>query len=166
MELFLSQENVRKISEYLQRDAYQEMKQWRARQGEFDSVFYDNTQTLDYMNSLFCKEYRRPRVEKNITPGRDFPKFFIEEGVENYTPDDFRAHDAYFDQKVFRTNENFRYGNKIKSWRIGQHARHYDRASHAEGLRDLELGNINRGYNMDKIYNRNPFVSSDTLFYS
>jgi hypothetical protein len=170
--MFLSKSNTRDLTAYLGRNALKEMKAWAAKKSldDYESVSMDFSETLDFANTEFVKDHKQKGYELNMAEGQKHPKFYIDEGVERYNVDDFRTHDAQSTQEVFRSNANFRYGNKIKQWRIKQHSHHYDRDAHEAGLRDTrELNTLQRGYNMSSIYKGsagNPYVSSDSIAYA
>lgn len=168
-ELFLSSRNVSWVSKKLKYDALEDMKKWAGENelDDFESIWMDYSEALDYANKQFIKtktnvldrvtrelsfrETSRPRVE------RKYPKAFIPGGTFGYTVTDFRNKDAYYEQEVFRTNANFRYNNKIKSWQTHLHTRHYDRDSEIGRKDTRSLETLVRGYNMDNIFSPNPY---------
>jgi hypothetical protein len=167
--MFLSDFNVRDISGRMGRNAENEMKIWAASKklDDYESVQMDYSEALDFANNEFSAKHLRKKPELNMAAGQDYPKYYIEEGVERYDVDDFRTYDAQQVQEVMRSNANFRYGNKIKEWRIGQHKRHYDKEEHEKGFADTrELNTLERGYNMSKIYGPNEYESADSTMYS
>ena len=167
--LFTSPRNVRKVSEYIGRNALADMTTWLKTHNldDSESISGDMSESLDYANATFVKVHKKKGYEVNMANGTNFPKYYIDEGVEYFNVDDWRSYDAQTTQEVFRTNDNFRYGNAIKKWEIGLHARHYDRAVHEQGLPDIrELDTIQRGYNMEKIYGPNEYESSDSILYN
>ena len=126
----------------------------------------DYSEALDFANIEFSAKHKHKQYELNMATGQDYPKYYIDEGVERYSVDDFRKHDAQQVQETMRSNANFRYGNKIKGWRVGQHKRHYDREEHENGFADIrELNTLERGYRMDKIYGPNDYESADSTMY-
>jgi hypothetical protein len=135
---------------------------------DFESVQDDISEALDYVNKLFVDEHKLKPFELNLSgrdvvSGRDllYPKYYIDEGVEYYNTNDYRTHDAQATQETFRSDKNFRYGNKIPRWQTSVHARHYDRSEHERNLPDIrELDSFMLGYDMSKIYEENPYVSS------
>jgi hypothetical protein len=167
--MFLSNNNIINMSAHIGRPMKNEMIKW-AKQNpldDYESVQGDYTESLDYVNDEFSKMYKDRSVEINTSAGQKYPKYYISDGVEKYTTDDFRKHDAKKLQDVRVSNSNFRYNNKIKSWRLSQHRHYYDKDEHANGLRDIrELNTPVSGYNMDKIYGKNPYESSDSLMYN
>jgi hypothetical protein len=166
--IFLSDTNIRDISAYIGRNAREEMKEWASTRklDDYESVQMDYIEALDFANAEFSKKHKHGGYELNMSAGQDYPKYYIDEGVERYTVDDFRKHDAQSTQEVMRSNSNFRYGNKIKQWNIGQHRRHYDRDEHENGFGDIrELNTIERSYNMDKIYGPNDYESAESTMY-
>jgi hypothetical protein len=166
--MFLSESNTRGMSGRLRRDADKEMKVWASTKNldDYESVQMNYSEALDFVNNEFSSKHIQGKSELNMAAGQDYPKYIIEDGVENYNVNDFRTHDAQFVQEVMRSNANFRYGNKIKEWRIGQHKRHYDKKEHAKGFADTrELNTMERKYNMEKIYAANEYESSDSIMY-
>jgi hypothetical protein len=166
--MFICTKNIRDVSAYIGRDAGKEMIEWATTQtlDDYESAQGDYSEALDLVNNRFVKLHKTKPYELNMARGQDYPKYYIDEGVERYSTEDFRQHDAQKVQDVIRTNENFRGGNKIKTWHVSQHKRHYDRGEHEAGLRDIrELNTLERGYNMDKIYGANPYESSDSIMY-
>jgi hypothetical protein len=166
--MFLSASNVRDISAFIGRPAKKEMSLWTKQRklDDYESVQGDFTEALDYVNRQFVKLHKNKPYEFSMASGKKYPKYYIDEGVERYNVNDWRSHDAQYSQEVFRSNANFRYGNKIKQWRIGMHKRHYDREEHENGFRDIrELSNFQRGYNMKDIYAPNKYTSSDSIMY-
>lgn len=167
--LFLSKSNIRDISAYIGRYAAEEMKQWAETHplDDFESVQNDYSEALDFVNNDFVKSVKDKPYELNMARGQKYPKYYIGEGVERYNPEDFRVHDAQNTQEVMRSNANFRYNNKIKSWHRSAHVRNYDREEHETGLRDIrELNTLGRGYNMNKIYGNNDYKSSESYMYN
>jgi hypothetical protein len=149
-------------------NAEKKMKMWAKKNSldDYESVHMDFSEVLDFINAKFIREHAHKDYELNMSAGQAHPKYYIEDGVERYSVNDWRTHDAQTVQEVFRSNSNFRYGNAIKQWRIGQHKHHYDREAHAAGLKDTrELNTIQRGYNMDDIYGPNKYESSDSIMY-
>lgn len=164
--MFLSKANAKEMRGYLGRDPLKEMKKWASSAGldDYESVSMDFSEALDFANAKFIKAHKHRGYELNMTKGQKHPKYYIDEGVERYSVDDWRTHDAQSTQEVFRSNANFRYKNAIKQWRIGQHRHHYDRDSHEAGLKDIrELNTLQRGYNMGGIYGPNKYMSSDSV---
>lgn len=167
--MFMSDSNIRDITAYIRRDATVEMKRWAIKKNldDYESVQMDYSEALDFTNNQFVKEHKNKKYELNMAVGQNYPKYYIDEGVERYNAEDFRKHDAQMTQEVIRSNANFRYGNKFKSWETHLYKRHYDRDEHENGLRDTrELNTLERGYNMDKIYGENPYESSDSTMYN
>ncbi len=167
-QLFLSKSNINDVSAKLGRHAYTEMKQWAssANLDDYESIQMNWNESLDFANNKFVKKYKNKPYELNMSAGQNYPKYYIGEGVERYNVDDWRSHDAQQTQEVFRTNDNFRYGNKFKKWETSLYKRHYDRDEHEHGLRDTrELDTLVRGYRMDKIYGPNDYESSDSIMY-
>jgi len=166
--MFLSDSNVRDLTAYIGRDAATEMKKWASKKNldDYESVQMDYSEALDFANIEFSKEHKHKGYELNMATGQDYPKYYIDEGVERYNVEDFRMHDAQKTQEVMRSNANFRYGNKFKKWETSLYKRHYDRDEHENGLRDTrELNTLERGYNMEKIYGDNPYESADSTMY-
>lgn len=162
--MFLSKANVKELSAYLKRNASGEMKQWCIKNDldDYESVNMDFSETLDFANKEFITRHKHPDYERSEI-GK-YPKHYIGDSTEGYSVNDWRTHDAQQVQEVFRSNANFRHGNKIKSWRIGQHKHHYDRDAHEHGLKSTrELNTFQRGYNMSAIYEKNPYESSDSM---
>lgn len=167
--IFLSKQNIKKLSASIGRNATKEMVDWTKvkKLDDYESVHMDKSEVLDYLNSEFIKAYKKEPVNVILQDGRKYPKYKIADSVEGYTVDDFRTHDAQFVQEVFRTNENFRYGNRLRKWETGLYKRHYDREEHEAGLRDTrELNTLERGYDMEKIYGENEYTSSDSIMYN
>ena len=166
--MFLSSQNIRDVSAYIGRDATSDMKKWSLTHDldDYESVQMDWSEALDFVNIEFAKGRKNAPYELNMARGQKYPKHYIDEGVERYSVEDWRAHDAQSTQEVMRSNENFRYGNKFKRWEIGLYKRHYDRDYHETGLRDIrELNNPERGYDMSKIYGPNEYESCDSAMY-
>ena len=167
--LFLSKNNIRDVSASLGRNAVAEMSKWATENplDDYESVRGDYYETLDFVNNSFIKHARNKPYELNMKSGQNYPKYYIDEGVERYNVNDFRSHDAQSTQEVMRTNADFRYNNKIKLWHRSAHIRQYDRDEHENGLRDTrELNTLTRKYNMDKIHAENPYKSSESYMYS
>jgi hypothetical protein len=166
--MFLNKNNTRDISARLGRYAVPEMKKWvSVRQlNKYSSVQNNHIEVLDFINKEFINAHKNKPYELNMAKGQDYPKYYIDEGVERYNVDDFRAHDAQSTQEVTRSNDNFRYNNEIKLWNRSAHIRNYDRDEHENGLRDTrELNTLSKGYNMEKIYGENPYKSSESYMY-
>ena len=166
--IFLSAGNVKDMTAYIGRDVSTAMRSWAASHDldDYESVQSDNTETLDFVNAEFAKEHKDDPYELDMADGQNYPKYYIHDGVERYNVNDWRSHDAQFTQEVYRDNSDFRYGNKIKKWQTSMSKRHYDRDTHVDGLRDIrELDTIHRGYNMDKIYAGNAYISADSVGY-
>lgn len=166
--MFLSDTNIRDITAFIGRDATVEMKKWALEKNldDYESVQMDYSEALDFANREFSKEHKPKSYELDMSAGQKYPKYYIDEGVERYNVNDFRTHDAQRVQEVFRTNKNFRYNNKIKSWRTRMHTRNYDRDYHESGLGDIrELNTLERGYRMDKILGPNPYESAESTMY-
>lgn len=167
--MFLSKSNIRDITAYIGRDASAEMEKWASTKNldDYESVQMDYGEALDFANNEFVKVHKNKAYELNTAVGQDYPKYYIDGGVERYSVNDFRAHDAQFSQEVQRNNSNFRYGNVIKKWETSLYKRHYDRDEHEKGLRDTrELNTIIRGYRMGKIYGPNDYESADSTMYN
>lgn len=167
-EMFLSDSNIRDVSAYIGRNAREEMREWASKKNldDYESVQMDYSEALDFANIEFSKQHKNKEYELDMSAGQNYPKYYIDEGVERYNVNDFRSHDAQVTQEIMRSNANFRYNNKIKQWRIGQHKRHYDREEHENGFRDIrELNTLERGYRMEKIWGPNPYESSDSAMY-
>jgi len=163
--MFLNEFNIKKISEHLGRDVKNEMITWASTQDldDYESVQMNYIESLDYINIEFSKKHKRKTYESNMATGQNYPKYYISEGVEQYTVNDFRKHDANQLQNIMRSNDNFRYGNKVKPWETSLYKRHYDKDEHANGLGDTrELNTLEKKYNMDKIYGSNYYESSDS----
>lgn len=166
--IFLSKSNTLNISTKVGRDVSNNMKVWANKNSldDYESVHGDLYETLEFANNQFIKTVKNEPCEINMSHGQKYPKYYISDGVEKYDTEDFRSHDAQYSENVMRSNANFRYNNKIKLWNRSAHIRNYDKDEHENGLRDIrELNNTQRGYNMDKIYDKNPYVSSDSLMY-
>ena len=167
--MFLSDSNIRDVTAYLKRDASKEMSEWARTHDldDYESIQMDYSEALDFANNEFVKVHKNKLYELNMAKGQDYPKYYINEGVERYSVNDFRSHDAQTTQEVHRSNANFRYGNAIKKWETSLYKRHYDRDYHESGLRDTrELNTLNRGYRMGKIYGANDYDSSDSGMYN
>lgn len=170
--MFLSEKNIIYLSAQLRRNAKDEMKAWALKQDldDNESVSMDYIEALDFVNAKFLKKFKEIPVYLSGENGNKYPKAFVEDSFDKYNhiyEMNMNPIDAQFTQVVQRSNANFRYGNKIKSWQTHIHKRNYDRNYHAEGLRDTrELNNLVRGYNMEKIYGPNEFESSDSKMYS
>lgn len=167
--MFLSDSNTRDLTAYLGRDATAEMKTYAAAENldDYESVQMDYSEALDFVNNKFVKERKNKGYELNMSVGQKYPKFYIDEGVERYSVDDFRTHDAQLTQEVQRSNANFRYNNKLKKWETSLYTRNYDRDYHETGLRDTrELNTLVRGYRMGKIYGPNDYESADSTMYN
>ena len=166
--IFLSKNNIRDLSAYIGRNAGKEMNVWASKNNldDYESVQMDYTEALDFANNKFAKAHKSDGYELNMSTGQDYPKYYIDEGVERYNVDDFRKHDAQSTQEVMVSNSNFRYDNKFKAWETHMHKRHYDHEEHENGLRDIrELNTLEKGYNMDKIHGENPYTSADSTMY-
>lgn len=167
--LFLAKTNVSDVSAAIGRHVLKEMIEWATHNplDDYESVYGDYSEALDFANKKFINTTKNKPYELNMTHGQNYPKYYIDEGVERYSVEDFRAHDAQKTQEIMRSNANFRYNNKIKLWHRSAHIRHYDKNEHENGLRDTrELNTLERGYNMDKIYGDNPYKSSESHMYS
>lgn len=167
--LFLSKNNIRDVSAHIGRYAAPEMIKWANNNplDDYESVQGDYSESLDFINKQFVNESKNKPYELNMAQGQDYPKYYIDEGVERYSVDDFRSHDAQNTQEVMRSNANFRYNNKIKIWCKSAHVRHYDHDEHENGLRDTrELNTLSRKYNMNKIYEENPYKSAESYMYN
>lgn len=168
-DMFLSPSNIRDLSAYIGRDVTSDMKKWVSVHDldDYESIQGDYSEALDYANNNFVRRYKNKPYTLDMSAGQNYPKYFIQDGVERYNVNDWRSHDAQCTQETHRSNANFRYGNRFKKWQTSMYKRHYDIESHVDGLRDIrELNNLNRGYNMDKIYGNNPYESSDSLLYN
>jgi hypothetical protein len=170
-QLFLCTRNVKFVSAAIKRNALKDMVKWEKKKDidDYESVSMSILESLDYINKEFITAHRQAQqtYTLDMSAGQKYPKYYIQEGVERYSPNDFRSHDAQFTQQVFRTNANFRYGNVIKKWETSLYKRHYDRECHADGLRDTrELNTLQRGYNMGKIFGPNDYESSDSIMYN
>ena len=166
--MFLSASNIRDITAYIGRDATKEMKDYASHKplDDYESIQMDYSETLDFINNDFVKKHKNKGYELSMATGQAHPKYYIDEGVERYGVNDFRSHDAQSTQEVHRSNENFRYGNKIKRWETSLYKRNYDRAYHETGLRDIrELDTITRKYRMDKILGPNDYESSESMMF-
>lgn len=166
--MFLSNNNVRDVTAFIGRNARPEMTNWSKRKDldDYESVQMDYSEALDFANNEFVKDHKRGGYTLNMASGQDYPKYYIDEGVERYSVNDFRSHDAQFTQEVHRSSANFRYGNDIKKWETSLYKRNYDRVEHENGLRDIrELNTLQRGYRMGKIYGANDYESSDSIMY-
>jgi hypothetical protein len=167
--MFLGRSNIKYVESRLGRSASIEMKTWTLKQSldDYESVQSDFSEALDFANKQFIKAHQHEEYGISTAEGQNYPKCYIKGGVEGYNPEDWGMHDAQFTQEVFRSNNNFRYKNEIKQWRIGQHKHHYDRVEHEAGLKDTrELNNHVRGYNMKDVLGSNPYVSSDSLLFA
>lgn len=167
--MFLSDNNIKDVTAFIGRDASMEMKKWAANKNldDYESVQMDYSEALDFANIEFAKGHKHKGYELNMARGQDYPKYYIEEGVERYNTEDFRLHDAQYTQETMRSNSNFRYDNKFKSWETSLYKRHYDREEHENGLRDTrELNTLERGYRMGKIWGPNDYESADSTMYS
>ena len=167
--LFLGRRNVSWVSNKLGYNALEDMKKWAQENDldDFESIQMDYSEALDYANKQFMKTKTevldqvtrelymtgtsRPEVE------RKYPKAWIPEGTFNYTVADWRNKDAYVEQEVFRTNANFRYKNKIKSWQTHLHTRHFDRDPEMGRKDTRSLETLVRGYDMEAIHGPNPY---------
>jgi hypothetical protein len=166
--LFLRRKNVEDLSKKLGRNALTEMRTWvkKFRLDDCESVRSSYAEVLAYLNSKFISEHKADTIEMSLADGRKYPKYYIADSVEGYFVNDYRAHDAQCTPDVFRTNENFRYGNAIKKWETSLYKRHYDRDEHVHGLGDTrELSAFQRGYNMHRLYKGNEYESSDSMMY-
>jgi hypothetical protein len=184
-EAFLSSANVREIGGRVAGAAGVPaiMKKWADTVvGDFDtysSAQGDMSESLAYVNQTFLTWLGRQgrdraapisfvgRGQSQHHPeSRNYPKLYVEDGVENYDVDDFRAHDAQFEQHVMRTNANFRYNNRLLPWQCAMQKRYYDREAFPEGLRDhRELEQPARAYDMSGAWGPNKYTSSDSLMY-
>jgi hypothetical protein len=165
--MFLSESNKRDMSAKLRRNTNNEMTSWALtkRLDDYESVRMDYGEALDFANNEFFTKHKDEEYEVNTSTGQNYPKYYIKEGVDLYNVNDFREHNAQHVHDVIRSNANFRYGNKIKEWRVGQHRRHYDREEHENGFADTrELNTLERGYNMENIYAPNKYKSSDSIY--
>lgn len=169
--LFLSKENIAYLSARSKRDAKDDMIKWV---NEYDidshrSASGDYSETLDYINRSFLRCHPRTKegVYDNNHQSGKYPAIHFSDTINYgslYTVRDF---DAYCEQKIFRVNDNFRYGNKIPMWQKSMNRHHHDRENHAEGLRDhRELNTHVRGYNMKNILGPNSWKSSDSHDYN
>jgi hypothetical protein len=166
--IFLSKDNMRDISAYLKTDATMIMKSWAAKRNldDYESVQLDYTEALGFINNEFVAMYEQQNDPKPVTYGQKFPKYRIKGGVEEYSPSDYRSHDAQLTQEVFRSNNNFRYGNKLKKWETSLYTRHYDREEHEHGLKDTrELETLERGFCTNGVVAPNPYKGSDTIIW-
>jgi hypothetical protein len=164
---FTSRRNITLLSQAIKRSAAQDVKRWVRTHDldDYESVHLDRDEELIFANKEFIKKHSANLVPYELKIPGKYPKHYIDNGVENYNTQDFRTHDAYFTQEVFRTNKNFRYDNKIKSWETHLYKRHYER-DNTEGLRDIrELNPVQRKFNMSKIVGPNPYKSSDSMYY-
>lgn len=180
---FLSTNNVRMVQPAVGPNAPAIMKKWASAHfndlQQFASVQGDMSESLAYANQQFLawlSAAGRNRQDNIQFAGRGrailhpqsklYPKMYIEEGVEDYDVDDFRAHNAYFEQHVFRSNANFRYNNALLPWQCALQKRWYDRKHFADGLRDhRELEQPARAYNMAGAWGPNKWTSSDSKMY-
>jgi hypothetical protein len=168
--LFLSVGNTRDLSAYIGRDVRKEMIAYARKQklDDTESVQDDVYEALEYVNIQFSKPLIAKPFEGNVTEnGKSYPKYYISDGVEDYNVESMRQHDAQSTQEVYRTNDNFIYGNVIKPWEISLYTRNYDRDPKAQGLRDTrELSNnVSRKYDMSRLTGENPYKSSDSYLY-
>jgi hypothetical protein len=168
-QLFLSRQNIIIISSVIGRNASDEMNKWSSERNldDYESVQMDFTEALDFANNEFSKAHKPREYELSLADGKTkHPKYFISNAVTGFNVNDWRTFDAQSSQEIFRSNKNFRHGNRIKPWQASMHKRHYDRDEHENGLKDIrELQTIQRGYNMEAIYGKNQYVSSDSLMY-
>lgn len=168
-ELFLSNRNVSVVSKKLKYYALEDMKKWARENNldDFESIQLDYSESLDYANKQFIKtktdvldkvtrELSFSETSRPLAEGK-YPKAFIPDGTFDHTAVDFRNKDAYYEQEVFRTNANFRYNNKFKSWQTHLHTRQYDRDSEMGRKDTRSLETLVRGYNMDNIFSPNPY---------
>ena len=168
-ELFLSRRNVLWISKKLGYNALNDMKKWGEENhlDDFESIQMNHSEALDYANKQFIKTKTEvlDKVTKELatrgtsrpTEETKYPKAWIPNGTLGYTTNDFRNIDAYYEQEVFRTNADFRYNNKIKSWQTHLHTRHVDRDPEIGRKDTRSLETLVRGYNMDNILGPNPY---------
>lgn len=168
-ELFLSDENIKKLSNYAEKNVKDDMVYFANNNllDDYESVQGDYMEALDFVNDKFIKSISYTINAISTAKGQKYPKGIVLDGVENYTVNDFRTHDAQYTQEVIRSNANFRYNNDIKSWRRSAHVRNYDRNEHESGLKDTrELNTLTRSYNMNNIFKDNPYKSSDSHMYN
>jgi hypothetical protein len=166
--MFLDKSNIYEISTHIGRDARKDMYIWASKRklDDYESIRMNYMEVLNFVNIEFYKTHKIDDYEINMSAGNKYPKYYIESGVEQYKVKDFRIHNTQQLQNVIRSDANFRYGNKIKKWESSLYKRHYDKYEHESGLGDTrELNTIERGYNMDEIYSKNPYESSDSVMY-
>lgn len=167
-ELFLGIQNASWMSHRLGYNALKDMKKWAKENDldDFESMQMDYSEALDYANKQFIKtkeevldKVTKGLAEETFRPDKEtkYPKAWIPGGTFGYTTADWRNKDAYYEQEVFRTNKNFRYSNKIKSWQTHLHTRHVDRDPDIGRKDTRSLETLVRGYTMDNIWADSPY---------
>jgi hypothetical protein len=136
---------------------------------DYESLTMNQAETLEFINSRFLKTLV-PERKNNITyrgddlklPKLNIPDLPIEDSVEA-----IRQYDAQREENTYRSNGNFRNGNKISAVELGRFKRHYDVDEHGAGLsskRELTAPKP-RGYDMSGILGKNYYESSDSFMY-
>ena len=166
--MFLSIDNINKISNELRNNSEEDMKKWANVKDldDYESVTMDTYETLSYINKEFIKNHKVKQLDFGDEEGQNYPKYNIYDAAPGHDVNDWRSYDAHVKQEVFVTNSNFRYCNRVKKWETSLYKRHYDTDNHAEGLGDTrELYTPHKKYSMDAIYGKNQYESSDSIMY-
>jgi hypothetical protein len=168
---FLHSDNIKLLSNKLKRNVEKEMigYAWHKRLDDSEHLYLGYEEVVRFVNNDFIKShtFNIPEMTSIGNGEKKYPKVKVDGGVGGYNVNDFRTMDAQFTDSIQRSNKNFRYGNKIRKWETSLYTRNYDREYHETGLRDTrELNTINRGYNMEKIYGPNEYISSNSIMYN
>lgn len=117
LNVFLSQSNIDSLSQRLNRNVKNEMFNYVEAYGLLPTLKQNNDAFIIISNNKLVK--LKKEADKKYPKVFNFPK--------NRTKYELGSLDAMYYDNQYRTNDNFRYKNRIQNWRAHLGKRHYDK---------------------------------------
>ena len=173
----LSKQNTEKFNPNLNTLIPKLMLQWSKIKNidDFEYVYTDQTQILDFINKDFLKDPMVINVytdkltksdRLNVFRSTEFADnagHFKKKSYDKMTADEYKNIDVWHETELFSTKNKFRYANQIPNWQKSMNVRHYDKSN--SGLHEADpdrasLDVFQRGYDMSNIHKGSEFYNN------